>query len=849
MAKLEALLTADINPFESKLKEAAEKAKEFGEGVREVGNDLFKGLSGFDIGAAIGIAGAITAAKTLGDALVDAVKEGYAEFQKFEAAVLRIKYALPAGAGRGAEAKEIAETAESKAGLFSAEQMLNAARIMMQASAKFAESPEKLNAVLDTIKDIAFAEGSTVESVAESYKNLLVGAKEGGAAGSRAIGSFLQANPALLAQAREYRETYTREHPKEVSERMRGMDISQFMATLASPERLGLQKMIGILEDMMKKAAPGAAREAERVDPGAILKARLAEISKAFGEQLKPAIDNLIKVLIAFLPTIRDLFTGLANVLKVVIPILTAVEAVLGALAMVVIGVISTLVSLADTLTGGIFSGLINSLNSAQEPITETGDKLKAFGNEVDSAGEKMAAAAENFSKNLEERVRQLKLPQPVEAVSQGQAISHADLIEPFINPLADAAHEVEKEWTIFKEATDDAADSTKALTAAQKEAEAMELDAFKEGKKAEEEDVRAIYAHAAAMNKIALEAAQFNLKAEAHAAARRAVIDRPRSGIESLDKQYAAQSEADAKSINIRAGAAEKINAANEEAADKISKIEEESSKRKIEREIEDKETAVKAEEIGRREDITGGEKDTLEKALQDEIDARTTARNNEDAASQQAINDAKDAASEKIREADVDAANQIIDAQEEAAEKIIDAQEEAALSAVDKMKGPFAMEEEPAQWAEFGKWGKHGYEESASERKEREKRNRAAEEANAEWKIREKLIIKREFEEKKRIVEDALEEQRPTQISLKHVHEIQQEEHVKAIEAEKGRTEADKEFAAQHAELGLPPEPGKKPTGKADISRKVLAEILVKIFDQQVTQIEDFEKVFMAT
>jgi len=82
---------------------------------------------------------------------------------------------------------------------------------------------------------------------------------------------------------------------------------------------------------------------------------------------------------------------------------------------------------------------------------------------------------------------------------------------------------------------------------------------------------------------------------------------------------------------------------------------------------------------------------------------------------------------------------------------------------------------------------------------------------------------------------------------ISLKHVHEVQQEEHVKAIEAEKGRTAADKEFAAAHARLGLPPSPDKEAKGAADVSRKVLADILSKIWDNQKDQIKEFEKVFM--
>jgi len=107
--------------------------------------------------------------------------------------------------------------------------------------------------------------------------------------------------------------------------------------------------------------------------------------------------------------------------------------------------------------------------------------------------------------------------------------------------------------------------------------------------------------------------------------------------------------------------------------------------------------------------------------------------------------------------------------------------------------------------------------------------------------------MLIKREFEAKKQGIEDALEAQRPTLIGLKRTHEIQQEEHVKAIEAEKLRTEADESFAAKHADLKLPTEPKKEPTGKADVSRKILADILVKIFEGEKEHFKTFDKVFL--
>jgi hypothetical protein len=65
-AKLEAVLEANITPFQQQL----EKARKFAEGTGDVTKDLFKELSGFDLGKALGIAGATYAATKLGEALI-----------------------------------------------------------------------------------------------------------------------------------------------------------------------------------------------------------------------------------------------------------------------------------------------------------------------------------------------------------------------------------------------------------------------------------------------------------------------------------------------------------------------------------------------------------------------------------------------------------------------------------------------------------------------------------------------------------------------------------------------------------------------------------------------------------
>src|SRR5215468_3796542 len=209
MAKLEAVLDANITPFQRKLEEAKEKAKEFGEGTADVGKDLFKSLTGFDIGKALGIGGAIYAANRLGDALIDAAKEGYEAFSKYQEAVLRFKYTVPVGIGGGAaaggRAEEAVEAATQKAGIFSAEQMRSASQYLMMASKELRERPDKLNDMLDTLKAFAIKTSTTPEQIAESYRRLVVGIKE---EGSPAVGKFFKATPGLEEETEKLRDAH-----------------------------------------------------------------------------------------------------------------------------------------------------------------------------------------------------------------------------------------------------------------------------------------------------------------------------------------------------------------------------------------------------------------------------------------------------------------------------------------------------------------------------------------------------------------------------------------------------------------------------------------------------------------
>jgi hypothetical protein len=783
MAKLEAVLDADITPFQRKLEQAKEKAKEFGEGTADVGNDLFKSLTGFDIGKALGIAGATYAAIKLGDALIDAAKEGYKAFQQYQDAVLRFKYTLPTpiggGAAAGGRAEEAVEAATAKAGIYSAEQMRNAALYLSEASKEFRESPERLNEMLDTLKAFAIKTSTTPEQIAESYRRLVVGIKE---EGSPAVGKFFKSTPGLEAETEKLRDAHAEAylHAQGLTDaseantaqaaeyhRLQKEPISEFMTQ--ESQRKGATAVLEEIKDILEKSAPKAiTAEAEAIHPEAALAKAWEELSTVIGSKLKPAIDGFINLM-------TSIVTGIMPAVKTSLSVLSDLFGILG----------ETLKATGSLLydTGTLFQNILT-----------VGGRLPTVFDLLRTTGQLLADAW---------------------SALVGHAMADAEAVSKHVD-------EVIEQKTREKEARE-------APEKAAKEALGAGTGIFsKERVKSEEEAAKIAAksdtAHEESQRKIMFEQAQSDLRSQAQAAARRAIIDRPRGATEDLDKQYAAEAESAAKIINIKAAAAEKMNIAEEEATNRIAKIDEEQTLRDIERKT------------------ASAKDDSAEKAT-------TLARlNAEDDAASLARSDARAEAAEKIREADVDAANQIIDAQEAAANRIIDIQEAAALRLLDKMKGPFAREEAPAGPETFSKFGPHGEViEGSADRRAREERNKAADEANRAWRDQQRILIEHEFEQKRRVIEDQLERQRPTEIGLKQTHIIQQQEHVKAIEAEKGRTEADIEFSKAHAGLELPGEPRKEAAGKADVSRKLLADILTKIFEAEKDHYKTFDKVFL--
>jgi hypothetical protein len=801
MAKLEAVVSADVTPFEKGLAQAAERAKEFSEKLGDVGKDLLKSLSGINIGEAMGIGVGVYTAKQLGEALIDSAREGLKEFQKFQDAVLSFKYTLPSAAGDLAEreklAKEEAEAAEKRVGAFNFEEQMAAAQALMQASRVYGENVEKTNEMVKSLTALAIITRSTPAAEAENLRRALVSRREDS---GEALGRFFKRTPGLEEQARLLRDQEAARRPEEAAEIQR-MGIPEFMAK----ETRGKtdEEIIKLLTEMVSKAAPPeVVKEHAEIYPFEKLNAPLTEMANAFGEKLLPLAKALADALGSVLPAVKEL--GL-TLLDTVVPTLVDAVDILKVVGTAASWVTTAFTPLREALER-LATYVRDVIVKAFAPLRETMEKLGAY------IQDEIIKGLSALNDVLVQAVHDI-----MAAVKMIAGWAHIAVPEPGAKAGGEAGEGGGEESEAAVKSAKEALEADTGIFSAAYIKGAGEAAAIL---------AKAAAGHAEVMRKVNAEAEIYDVRAAARAQARRALIDRPRGGTEAIDKQYAAEAEAESKIINLRAEGTAKIIAAQEAEAERIAKIQDEARARDANRAEEDRHTLGMS---------------------QDELDARALVRNAEDAASATAINDAKDEAAEKIREADVDTANAIIDAQEAAAERIIDAQKSAALAQLEKLKGPYAKEEAPGGWETRSRFGKGGeIIEGSADRKAREERNAAIDEANRQWREMQRMAIEHEFEQKKRIIEDQLERQRPTELGLKRTHILQQEEHVKAIEAEKGRTLADQEFARAHGALGLPIEPAKEAKGRPDISRKVLAEILAKMFDLDKDWKKDWDKVF---
>jgi hypothetical protein len=336
-AKIEAVIEANIGPFQKALKEATEGAHKFGEAVSEVGTGVGKNLVGIDVGKLLGFAGAIAAADILSEKLIEVAKEGLGAFAEHETQVLSLKLNIKGATDEIAEG--MLDTLESMAGVGgTTAQLVSAFRSLKQAGLGDAQA-------LATIKDLQNYYIQTTVAV-DDYAESLRKAQAGGAEGGEGLSKLLKTMPNVASMIQEKinkeAEDYQAEHRIQAVGSSGGIDFH----TQAESDEYNKRRMMTpadfvsghhldfeqLLKDLHTHAPAHAVEEASKTLTGmqADLKAKIEQMFDAIGKPLAPAAKAFLDEVTASLPGFTKEITAVTEAMGP--PILDALRAFAGAL-------------------------------------------------------------------------------------------------------------------------------------------------------------------------------------------------------------------------------------------------------------------------------------------------------------------------------------------------------------------------------------------------------------------------------------------------------------------------------------------------------------------------------------
>jgi hypothetical protein len=350
MAKIEAVITGDINPFKKALKDATEKAREFANSTKDIGKDVVKDSLGGGVGNLLGFAGAAGAATLLGTKIVEAMKEGLEIFGHTETSVLRMRSSFQELGKSSTEAKTLSEDMEkwiekTAVGTEGINQM-RAAVLSLSEAPGF----DNIKKIKDTIADLgplSFSSGHGIDELAESISHIFSGGAEAGEGMSRATRNF----PGLAKGVDEWKEKIAKGYETGwmTKTKMEGGEFSgtyqervkvdkDLAASIKSMTAMDFAKS-GMLDSslflqIIKEQARTLSKGSLADDRKGSLEAKEAELEKviwalkdAIGDGLSPAIKSFLDQLNANAPELKQkakqLGTDTGNVLKDIVKYLS----------------------------------------------------------------------------------------------------------------------------------------------------------------------------------------------------------------------------------------------------------------------------------------------------------------------------------------------------------------------------------------------------------------------------------------------------------------------------------------------------------------------------------------------
>jgi hypothetical protein len=318
MAHVKAEVDANITPFQKRLREALESAKEFGKKTKEVGVDIGKETGFGKLGTMLGLGGAAASVTAFGVAIVEAIKGGVEEAAKFQTEAFEMGTVLK-DMDLGKEMTEWAENTASAVG--NATDRVQALKSLLQSGLA---TPEDAEDRFRQFADIIAGAGGNMTELAEGFRKMSIGQGEEKTAGMQRI---MKGSGAIEQMVRDDKAAYEQElrshlagiprtmgtigqvqTEQENLKRLQGMSLTDYAKEFLKPE-----DVTAMLE---RATAPGgqyfgkAQAKGETYEGAqARFKQAIAEAEQQLGQTILPTLttwlNNMTKAIQDNAPAIK----------------------------------------------------------------------------------------------------------------------------------------------------------------------------------------------------------------------------------------------------------------------------------------------------------------------------------------------------------------------------------------------------------------------------------------------------------------------------------------------------------------------------------------------------------------
>ena len=394
MAHIKAEVDADITPLEKKLRQAAEKARDFSKEAGKSLNEIGKSAGLGDLGKLLGLGGAAASVTAFGATIVEVIKTAVEEAGKFQTSAFEMGYALK-DMDLGTEMTEWAEKTDTAVG--TAEDRINALKSLMQSGL----SPEAAEEQFKSFADMIAGAGGNMADLAEGFRHMRLGQGEEKTSGMQRLMRGSGAMEEIVRDDKKAYEAQLRSHlagiprmmttapqveeEEENLKKVQGMSLTDYAKEFIKPE--------GMTAMMANSRYTGAAKNKADTFQGseAAFKQAVATAEKEMGTVILPTLTTWLKTLTADLQDNAPLFKSLGEDIKIVLDIIgglagkaqegvNAYNKATGPAAAPIAALLgATVVGMPGQAVGAqIFAAILEHIKVTGDATKETRDILKA---------------------------------------------------------------------------------------------------------------------------------------------------------------------------------------------------------------------------------------------------------------------------------------------------------------------------------------------------------------------------------------------------------------------------------------------------------------------------------------